>query len=72
MTRRRWIADEFSENQAALPGAHAEHLIRVLRARVGQEFDISAGTNWRPPRTDHQHSEKAGWNLNWEQVVQRS
>ncbi len=50
MTRRRWIADEFSENQAALTGAHAEHLIRVLRARVGQEFDISAGTNVRHGR----------------------
>ncbi len=40
MTRRRWIADEFSGNHAALTGAHADHLVRVLRARVGQEFDI--------------------------------
>jgi 16S rRNA (uracil1498-N3)-methyltransferase len=44
MTRRRWIADEVSENNAALIGDHADHLVRVLRARVGQEFDISAGT----------------------------
>jgi len=43
MTRRRWIADEVSGNQAALTGDHADHLIRVLRARVGQEFDIVAG-----------------------------
>lgn len=42
MTRRRWIADEFSGNQAALTGAHADHLVRVLRARAGQEFDIVA------------------------------
>jgi 16S rRNA (uracil1498-N3)-methyltransferase len=42
MTRRRWIADEVSGNLAALVGAHAEHLIRVLRARIGQEFDIVA------------------------------
>jgi 16S rRNA (uracil1498-N3)-methyltransferase len=42
MTRRRWIADEVSENRAALTGAHAEHLSRVLRARIGQEFDIVA------------------------------
>ena len=41
MTRRRWIADETSGNRAALTGAHAEHLSRVLRARVGQEFDIA-------------------------------
>ena len=43
MTRRRWIADEFSNNQAALTGEHADHLVHVLRARVGQEFDVSAG-----------------------------
>jgi 16S rRNA (uracil1498-N3)-methyltransferase len=44
MTRRRWIADEVSENSAALTGSHAEHLIRVLRAHLGQEFDISTGS----------------------------
>jgi 16S rRNA (uracil1498-N3)-methyltransferase len=44
MTRRRWIADEVSDNCAALTGDHADHLIRVLRARVGQEFDIATGT----------------------------
>ena len=41
MTRRRWIADEVSGNRAAIVGSHADHLSRVLRARVGQEFDIS-------------------------------
>ena len=41
MTRRRWIADEHSADRAALVGAHAAHLARVLRARVGQEFDIA-------------------------------
>ncbi|MFY9908556.1 MAG: RsmE family RNA methyltransferase [Candidatus Sulfotelmatobacter sp.] len=40
MTRRRWIADEVSGNRASLVGEHADHLVRVLRARVGQEFDI--------------------------------
>jgi 16S rRNA (uracil1498-N3)-methyltransferase len=43
MTRRRWIAEEFSGNRAALTGGHADHLVRVLRARVGQEFDIATG-----------------------------
>ncbi|MFZ0808460.1 MAG: RsmE family RNA methyltransferase [Candidatus Sulfotelmatobacter sp.] len=47
MTRRRWIADEVSGNRAALTGEHAAHLIRVLRARVGQEFDIATGTTVR-------------------------
>jgi 16S rRNA (uracil1498-N3)-methyltransferase len=44
MRRRRWIADEVSGNRAALVGPHADHLVRVLRARVGQEFDISTGS----------------------------
>jgi 16S rRNA (uracil1498-N3)-methyltransferase len=43
MTRRRWIADEVSGNHAALTDEHADHLVRVLRARVGQEFDIATG-----------------------------
>jgi 16S rRNA (uracil1498-N3)-methyltransferase len=43
MTRRRWIADEVSGNRAALIGNHADHLVRVLRARMGQEFDIAVG-----------------------------
>lgn len=50
MTRRRWLADEFSDNHAALTGDHADHLIRVLRARVGQEFDIAAGATVRRGR----------------------
>ena len=44
MTRRRWIADEVSETHASLLGEHADHLIRALRARVGQEFDIATGS----------------------------
>jgi len=47
MTRRRWIADEVAGNRAALTGTHADHLARVLRARVGQEFDISTGAEVR-------------------------
>ncbi len=43
MTRRQWIADEVTGSRAALTGAHARHLARVLRARVGQEFDVVAG-----------------------------
>jgi len=50
MTRRRWIADEVSGTRATLVGAHAEHLSRVLRARVGQEFDIVAENEVRRGR----------------------
>jgi 16S rRNA (uracil1498-N3)-methyltransferase len=47
MTRRRWIADEFSSDRAALTGAHAAHLARTLRARVGQEFEMACGVQVR-------------------------
>src|SRR5258708_21349874 len=50
MTRRRWIADEVSGDHAALTGNHADHLVRVLRARLGQEFDIAAGETVRRGR----------------------
>jgi len=50
MTRRRWIADEVFGSRAALTGEHAEHLVRVLRARVGQDFDIATGENVRRGR----------------------
>jgi 16S rRNA (uracil1498-N3)-methyltransferase len=50
MTRRRWIADEVSGKRAALVGSHADHLVRVLRARVGQEFDIAVGNEVRSGR----------------------
>ncbi len=50
MTRRRWIADEVSGSRAFLVGAHADHLARVLRARVGQEFDITTGSEVRRGR----------------------
>ena len=42
MTRRRWIADKIQGNQAFLHGQNAEHLAKVLRARVGQEFEVAA------------------------------
>jgi 16S rRNA (uracil1498-N3)-methyltransferase len=47
MTRRRWMADEVKGDTAALVGEHAAHLARVLRAEVGQEFDIATGEEVR-------------------------
>jgi 16S rRNA (uracil1498-N3)-methyltransferase len=43
MTRRRWIADTWDEATASLTGDQASHLLRVLRAQPGMEFDIVAG-----------------------------
>ena len=45
MTRRRWIADEASGTRAFLVGDHARHLAQVLRAQIGQEFEISVDGN---------------------------
>jgi 16S rRNA (uracil1498-N3)-methyltransferase len=50
MTRRRWIADEVSGDHAALVGEHAHHLVRVLRASIGQEFDIATQNTVRRGR----------------------
>ena len=47
MTRRRWIADEFSADRAVLTGAHAAHLSRTLRARTGQQFEVACGDRVR-------------------------
>jgi 16S rRNA (uracil1498-N3)-methyltransferase len=43
VTRRRWIADTWDEATASLAGDQATHLIRVLRAQPGMEFDVVAG-----------------------------
>jgi len=45
MTRRRWIADEVSGTRAFLVGDHARHLAKVLRAQIGQDFEISVDGN---------------------------
>jgi len=63
MTRRRWIADEVSGNRAILAGSHAEHLARVLRARVGQEFDISTGDTVRRGRIVSVSAERVEFEL---------
>lgn len=42
MTRRRWIADTFTDTTASLTGDQALHLARVLRAQPGQVFDVVA------------------------------
>src|SRR5271154_2862311 len=42
MTRRRFIADSWTETTATLTGDQAAHLARVLRAQPGQIYDIVA------------------------------
>lgn len=42
MTRRRWIADRVEGDRAWLLASNANHLFRVLRVKVGQEFDVAA------------------------------
>jgi 16S rRNA (uracil1498-N3)-methyltransferase len=42
MTRKRWIADRVEGDRAFLLGPNANHLFRVLRVKIGQEFDVAA------------------------------
>jgi len=63
MTRRRWIADEFSDDRAALTGPHAEHLARVLRAKPGMEFDIAAGNRLRKGRVSSVRDDRVEFEL---------
>src|SRR5579862_403656 len=42
MTRRRFIADTWTDTTAVLTGDQAAHLARVLRATPGQIYDIVA------------------------------
>lgn len=61
MTRRRWIADRWTQTTASLTGEQAEHLVRVLRATPGQVYDVVAGgflhraeiTSVSPAAADH-------------------
>lgn len=71
MTRRRWIADEASGNRAALVGEHADHLVRVLRARLGQEFDIATGEAVRRGRITAVSNDRVEFDLG-EEVSQAS
>src|ERR1700692_464440 len=63
MTRRRWIADEISGDRAALVGAHADHLVRVLRARVGEDFDIATGQSVRQGRITSLKADRVEFDL---------
>ena len=43
MARRRFFVDEVRRGEAAMDGEDAEHLTRVLRAEVGQQYEICDG-----------------------------
>lgn len=63
MTRRRWIADECSGTRAVVLGSQAQHLARVLRARVGQEFDVVADGRLRRGRISSVNSDRVEFEL---------
>ena len=63
MTRRRWIADEFRDDRAALTGEHARHLARVLRAKPGMKFDIATGDRLRRGRVVQVSDERVDFEL---------
>jgi 16S rRNA (uracil1498-N3)-methyltransferase len=63
MTRRRFIADEVLGDRAFLVGEHADHLVRVLRAGVGQEFDIVTTTAVRRGRVTSVKKDRVEFDL---------
>jgi 16S rRNA (uracil1498-N3)-methyltransferase len=42
--RRRFFVEKFADNRAVMEGEAAHHLGRVLRAQVGQLYELSDGT----------------------------
>ena len=70
MTRRRWIADEVSNDRAALTGEHASHLSRTLRARVGQQFEVACGEQVRRATVSSVQDERVEFTLG-EEVTAR-
>ncbi len=45
MARRRFFVPQVRRGVAELTGDEAEHLVRVLRAEVGQIYELSDNTN---------------------------
>jgi 16S rRNA (uracil1498-N3)-methyltransferase len=72
LTRRRWIADEVHGDTAVLTGEHASHLSRVLRAQIGQEFDIATGETVRLGRIISISSERVEFALDGLVIVKPS
>lgn len=72
MTRRRWIADEYAGDRAALLGAHAAHLSRTLRARVGQQFDVVCGDHVRQATVSNVQDERVEFALGEEVSARES
>jgi 16S rRNA (uracil1498-N3)-methyltransferase len=66
MSTRRFIADQVSGDRAVLEGAHAEHLTRVLRARIGQEFEVAVEGQVRRGRIVHLENERVEFELGGE------
>jgi len=63
MTRRRWIADEVTGDRATLRGQNAYHLARVLRAKVGQQFDLVADGRVRRARISNVSDDRVEFEL---------
>ncbi len=50
MSRRRFIVPAFDGDRAVLDGGEGRHLARDLRAKTGQEFELSDGAEVRMGR----------------------
>jgi 16S rRNA (uracil1498-N3)-methyltransferase len=63
VSRRRWIADEWSEDRAAITGQNARHLAQVLRAKVGQTFELAHAGQLRLGTVAHVEDERVTFSL---------
>jgi 16S rRNA (uracil1498-N3)-methyltransferase len=63
VTRRRWIADEWSGETAAITGQNARHLAQVLRAKVGQTFELASGGELRLGTISHINDDRVTFAL---------
>jgi 16S rRNA (uracil1498-N3)-methyltransferase len=72
MARRRWIADEWGDGVAALVGAQAIHLARVLRAEPGMRCDMVAGAQVWSAVVMAVHEERVEFRLECELPAERA
>lgn len=61
--RRRFFVDEFESGRSSTRGEAAHHLIRVLRAQEGQEYELSDGEAAWLARITSVERDRVDWEL---------
>jgi 16S rRNA (uracil1498-N3)-methyltransferase len=61
--RRRFFVDEFANGRSVTQGDAAHHLVRVLRAQAGQEYELSDGQAAWLARITSVERDRVDWEL---------